>query len=160
MDFVQLHINYGDWESGTIQSRKNYETALKHNMPIVIMEPVKGGSLANLPDSVSDILRQVDPAVSQASYAIRFAASLDNIITVLSGMSTLEQMKDNLSYMEDFKPLSSDEIAIVEKVCKALESIPQIPCTTCGYCLKGCPQNIQIIDELKKADEMLAVSAE
>ncbi|SHI10230.1 hypothetical protein SAMN02745823_02424 [Sporobacter termitidis DSM 10068] len=144
MEFVQLQINYGDWESGGVQSRKCYETAMKHNKPVIIMEPIKGGSLANLPESVANILKDTDPAASQASWAIRFAASLPNVITVLSGMSTLEQMENNLSYMENFKPLSEKEKAVVEKARLALESIPRVPCTSCEYCVKGCPQGIRI----------------
>ena len=114
MEFVQLQINYADWENGSIQSRKCYETALKHNKPIVIMEPVKGGALANLPEQVGNIFKEADPSLPQASWAIRFAASLQNVITVLSGMSTLDQMKSNISYMENFKPLSAEEKAVVE----------------------------------------------
>ncbi|NLO49178.1 MAG: 4Fe-4S dicluster domain-containing protein [Clostridiales bacterium] len=144
MEFVQLQLNYGDWESGSVQSRKCYEVALKHNKPIIIMEPVKGGSLANLPDRVGNILKEADPKASQASWAIRFAASLDNVITVLSGMSTLEQMKDNLSYMENFKPLNAEEKTVVEKARQILMDIPQVPCTSCAYCVEGCPQGIHI----------------
>jgi predicted aldo/keto reductase-like oxidoreductase len=144
MEFVQLQINYGDWESSSVQSRKCYEVALKHNKPVIIMEPVKGGTLANLPDRVGNIFKEADPSLPQASWAIRFAASLPNVITVLSGMSTTEQMKSNLSYMESFKPLDAAEKAVVEKVRKALTDIPQVPCTSCAYCVKGCPQGIHI----------------
>ena len=144
MEFVQLQLNFGDWENGSVQSRKCYEVALKHDKPIIIMEPIKGGMLANLPESVAGILAEVDPNMSQASWSIRFAASLKNVITVLSGMSTIEQMKDNLSYMTDFKPLNTAEQQAVEKARLALEAIPRIPCTSCGYCLKGCPQGIHI----------------
>lgn len=144
MEFVQLQINYGDWESNSVQSRKCYEVAAKHNKPIVIMEPVKGGSLSNLPNSVASILEAANPSVSQASWAIRFAASLDNVITVLSGMSTLEQMKDNLSYMTDFKPLSTEELTVVEKAREMLAAIPRVPCTSCAYCVKDCPKGIHI----------------
>jgi predicted aldo/keto reductase-like oxidoreductase len=158
MEFVQLQINYGDWENGSIQSRKNYETAIKHNKPIIIMEPVKGGSLANLPDNVAGILKEADSSASQASWAIRFAASLDNIITVLSGMSTLEQMKDNLTYMEHFKPLSNEERTVVEKARLALEAIPRVPCTSCSYCSKGCPQGIHIPQVFDSVNRYLVYS--
>ena len=144
MEFVQLQLNYGDWESGSVQSRKCYEVALKHNKPIIIMEPVKGGLLANLPDSVSAILNEANPNASHASWAIRYAASLKNVITVLSGMSNVEQMSDNLSYMENFKPLDAAEKSAVEKARLALEAIPRVPCTSCEYCLKGCPKGIHI----------------
>jgi predicted aldo/keto reductase-like oxidoreductase len=144
MEFVQLQINYGDWENGTVQSRKCYETAMKWGKPVVIMEPVKGGSLASLPDSIGNIFKDADPTMSQASWAIRFAASLPNVITVLSGMSTLEQMENNLSYMEHFKPLSPDERKTVDKARLQLEATPRVPCTSCEYCVKGCPQGIKI----------------
>jgi predicted aldo/keto reductase-like oxidoreductase len=144
MEFVQLQINYADWESGSVESRKCYEVALKHNKPVIIMEPVKGGALANPAGIVRKIFEQANPKASLASWAIRFAASLDKVITVLSGMSTIEQMEDNLSYMEHFKPLSDEEKNVVQKAQEALDAIPSIPCTTCQYCVKGCPQNILI----------------
>lgn len=144
MEFVQLQINYADWESDSVQSRKCYEVACRHNKPVIIMEPVKGGALSSLPEGPARILREADPAMSQASWAIRFAASLDNVITVLSGMSNLEQMQDNLSYMENFKPLTAAERDAVEKARLALEAIPRIPCTACAYCVKDCPMGIHI----------------
>ena len=144
MDFVQLQINYADWDSDDVQSKKCYEVARKHNKPVIIMEPVKGGSLASLPDSVGDILKEANPSMSLSSWAVRYAASLHGIITVLSGMSNIEQMKDNISYMEDFKPLSDEEREVVEKARKALSLIPRIPCTDCKYCVKDCPQKISI----------------
>ena len=143
-EFVQLQINYADWESFEIQSRKVYETARKYDKPVIIMEPVKGGLLANPPESVSNILKEADPDASYASWAIRFAASLDGVITVLSGMSSTEQMKDNLSFMTDFARLSEDEQAVMTKARKAIEAIPIIPCTTCKYCEKVCPANVGI----------------
>ena len=144
MEFVQLQINYADWEEPTIESRKCYEVARKHGKPEIIMEPVKGGNLANPPKEVRDLFESVDPKASPASWAIRYAASLDGIITVLSGMSNLEQMEDNLSYMSQFKPLSEEEQKAVEKAREILDSIPTVPCTACAYCMKGCPQNIPI----------------
>lgn len=143
-EFVQLQINYADWESESVQSRKCYEVARKHGKPVIIMEPVKGGSLANLPDSVASVFKAADPNASLSSWAIRFAASLDGLITVLSGMSTLDQMKDNLSYMEHFKPLSDAERQVIADAQKAMDALPSIPCTGCQYCMKGCPQNINI----------------
>lgn len=144
MEFVQLQINYGDWESNSVESRKCYEVARKHQKPIIIMEPVKGGSLANLPESVAGIFRAANPDVSLSSWAIRFAASLDGLITVLSGMSSLEQMRDNLSFMKDFKPLDQSELAVIAQAREAFLKIPQIPCTDCRYCLEECPQGIVI----------------
>lgn len=144
MEFVQLQINYADWEDPTIESRKCYEVARKHGKPVIIMEPVKGGTLANPPKEVADVLKQANPTASPSSWAIRFAASLDGIITVLSGMSNLEQMEDNLSYMKAFKPLSEEERKVVEKAREIYNSFPKVPCTAYAYCMKGCPQNIAI----------------
>ena len=144
MEFVQFHLNYEDWESPTIQARQCYETALKHHKPIVVMEPVKGGLLANPMASVRKIFADANPKASPASWAIRFAASLDNIITVLSGMSTIDQVRDNVSFMENFQPLNQKELAVIEKARQALAEIPRIPCTACEYCVKGCPRNIPI----------------
>ena len=143
-EFVQLQINYADWESFEVQSRRVYETARKYDKPVIIMEPVKGGLLANPPESVANILKEADPDASYASWAIRFAASLDGVITVLSGMSSTQQMKDNLSFMTDFVRLSDDEQAVMTKARKAIEAIPIIPCTTCKYCEKVCPANVGI----------------
>ena len=143
-EFVQLQINYADWENPAIQSRGCYEVARKHGKPIVIMEPIKGGMLANPPDEVKAVFQKANPDVSLASWAIRFAASLDGVITVLSGMSTFEQMENNVSYMENFQRLSDSERATVEEARKVLASLPIIPCTTCNYCAKVCPQNIGI----------------
>jgi len=143
-EFVQLQINYADWENPAIQSRGVYEVARKHNKPVVIMEPVKGGMLANPPDAVADVFKKANPNASLASWAIRFAASLDGVITVLSGMSNLEQMENNTSYMENFKKLDESEKATVAEARRVLSEIPIIPCTTCNYCAKVCPQNIGI----------------
>lgn len=146
MEFVQLQINYADWESPSIQSRKCYEVARNHGKPVVIMEPVKGGMLATPPGSVAKLLRDADPKASCASWAIRFAASLPGLITVLSGMSNIEQMEDNLATMKDFRPLDAAERAVIDKARRELEAIPVIPCTSCRYCEKGCPQEIPIPD--------------
>lgn len=144
MEFVQFQLNYGDWEDPTIQARRCHEIALKHRKPIVVMEPLKGGLLANPPDPVKELLTSANPRASVASWGIRFAASLGNIITVLSGMSTLDQVRDNVSYMEDFKSLNRDEAAVVARAREELAAIPNIPCTNCQYCVEGCPQNILI----------------
>lgn len=144
MEFVQLQINYADWESDSIQSRKCYEVAMKHNKPVIVMEPVKGGSLANMPDSVTKHFKEAAPDMSSASWALRYAASLEGVITVLSGMSNIQQMEDNLTVMADFKPLTDEERVVIEEAKNALESIPRIPCTDCKYCMKGCPMNINI----------------
>lgn len=144
MEFVQLQINYADWEEPTIESRKCYEVARKHGKPVIIMEPVKGGNLAAPPQSVRELFEKVNPGASPSSWAIRYAASLEGIITVLSGMSNMQQMMDNLSYMEDFQPLNQKEQQTIVRAREILDSIPTVPCTACAYCMKGCPQNIAI----------------
>ena len=144
MEFVQLQINYADWENPAVQSRTCYEVARKHGKPVVIMEPVKGGMLANPPEPVEKILKEAEPESSAASWAIRFAAGLEGVITVLSGMSSLEQMKDNLSYMKDFDGLPDHEREVLKNAQEELAKIPLIPCTTCNYCAKVCPMNIGI----------------
>ncbi len=144
MEFVQLQINYADWENPAIQSRGCYEVARKYGKPVIIMEPVKGGMLANPPESIEKILKQADPKASNASWAIRFAADLEGVITVLSGMSNIEQMKDNLSYMKDFKGFDEKQKEVIHKAQEELKKIPLIPCTTCNYCAKVCPKQIEI----------------
>ncbi len=144
MEFVQLQINYGDWENPAVQSRTCYEVARKYGKPVVIMEPVKGGMLANPPKPVVDIFKAADPHASCASWAIRFAAELEGVITVLSGMSSIEQMEDNLSYMKDFTGLSEEQRKTLNEAREAMARIPLIPCTTCNYCAKVCPNHIGI----------------
>ncbi len=144
IEFVQLQINYADWEDPKVQSRAVYEVARAHNKPVIIMEPVKGGLLANPPECVTNVLKESAPEASAASWAIKFAANLDGVITVLSGMSNIAQMQDNLSYMKDFSHLSEKEIGVIERAREALAAIPRIPCTSCGYCQKVCPMNIGI----------------
>ncbi len=143
-EFVQLQINYADWENPAIQSKGVYEMARKYGKEVVIMEPVKGGTLADPPQVVKDVFDQSGENASYASWAIRFAANLEGVITVLSGMSNIEQMEDNLSYMKNFKGLSEKQLEVIEAARRALASIPLIPCTTCNYCAKVCPQNIGI----------------
>ena len=143
-EFVQLQINYADWDNPSVQSRACYEVARKHGKSIVVMEPVKGGALANPHQSVQDVFRAANPEMSVASWAIRFVASLDGILTVLSGMSSVQQMADNLSYMADFKKLTQDELETIHKAQEALKNIESIPCTACHYCTEGCPMQINI----------------
>ena len=143
-EFVQLQINYADWENPAVQSRACYEMARKYGKSVVIMEPVKGGMLANPPEPVADIFKAAEPNASYASWAIRFAADLEGVITVLSGMSSVEQMEDNLATMKGFTRLSDKEQATLVKAREALNKIPLIPCTTCNYCAKVCPNNIGI----------------
>ena len=143
-EFVQLQINYGDWENPAIKSRECYEMARKYNKPVIIMEPVKGGNLATPPESVAKILKDAEPNSSCASWAVRFAADLEGVITVLSGMSNLEQMRDNLSFMKTFKHLTPEQRRVIEAAREELARIPIIPCTTCNYCAKVCPKDIGI----------------
>lgn len=144
-EFVQLQINYVDWEDEQIQSRKCYEVARKYNKPIIIMEPVKGGSLANFPSPAADCLTALDPNASLASWAVRFAADLPGVLTVLSGMSTMEQVKDNLNTMKNIG-LTDDQRTAIFRAADALRTMPRIPCTECAYCVKGCPMDIPIPD--------------
>ena len=144
VDFVQLQINYADWEDHENQSRLCYECAMRHGKPVVVMEPVKGGLLANPPASVADVLRAADPGASCASWALRFAASLPGVLTVLSGMSDEAQMRDNLATFAHFRPLDEGERAVIEHARAELAKIDSVPCTTCRYCTKGCPQGINI----------------
>ena len=144
VDFVQLQLNYADWENPSVTSRGNYEVARKHGKSIVVMEPVKGGALANPPAEVKTLFRSYAPDASCASWAIRFAASLDGILTVLSGMSNVEQMRDNLSYMRDFQPLNEEEQRIIQQAQRIMGKSETVPCTACRYCAEGCPMQIPI----------------
>lgn len=152
VDFIQLQVNYADWDQENVWSRRNIEVAEAHGVPYTIMEPVKGGTLATPPRKVREIFdaatSQVGPDASYASWAVRFAASQPGVITVLSGMSTLAQVEDNVSYMAPgtFAPLDADELACVREAHHALDESEQIRCTACHYCCDGCPQGIPIPD--------------
>ena len=140
--YVQLQLNYADWEDDGVQARKNYEVCKKHGVPVVVMEPVKGGSLAALTPNVAKIFKDANPEASVASWAVRFAASLENVKVVLSGMSSFEQMKDNADFMSELKPLTADEYKIIERAVEELKKADTIPCTKCGYCVESCPMDI------------------
>ena len=146
VEIVQIQFNYIDYEDPSVQSRKCYEVCRKHNKPMIIMEPVKGGSLINLPVEAQKVYDELGNGLSNASYAIRFAAGPEGIRVVLSGMSNMEQMKDNVSFMKEFKPLSEEEMGAIAKVTAIYKGLDMIPCTACHYCVEQnhCPMNIKI----------------
>lgn len=145
IEVVQIQLNYIDYEDEGVDSKNVYEVCRKHNKPVLIMEPVKGGSLVNLPDEAKKVLDDLGGG-SYASYALRFAAGFEGVCAVLSGMSNMEQMSDNLSSMCDFKPLDEKEQQAVGKVCDIFRNQNLIPCTSCRYCVEGCPKKILIPD--------------
>lgn len=144
VDFVQLQINYLDWNNSVIESGKCYETARRHNKPIIVMEPVKGGILASIPDEALRLFQAYAPECSAPSWAIRYAASLDGVMMVLSGMSALSHVKDNTGFMENFTPLNEEEHRIIREVTGIIESNTAVLCTGCQYCTEVCPKNINI----------------
>jgi len=145
IEAVQIQFNYVDYEDAGIQSRLCYEVCRKHNKPVIVMEPVKGGNLVNLPEEAKKELDALEGG-SYASYAIRFAAGFEGMMMVLSGMSNMEQLRDNISYMKEFRPLSEKELEAVNKVRAIFGAQNLIPCTACRYCTDGCPKHIPIPD--------------
>lgn len=147
VDFVQIQLNYADWKNPLVQSGRLYEILRRRGIPVIVMEPVKGGTLAALPPAAAKILHNADPSASAASWALRFAASQEGVVTVLSGMSSEEQMADNLRTFRNFRPLTEEERAVLRKAAEELNGgVPQIGCTSCRYCCAGCPQVIAIPD--------------
>lgn len=146
MEYVQIQLNYLDWEDATVESRKCYEVATKHHKPVIVMEPIKGGSLVNIPDEAAKLFKDIRPELSIASWAIRFAASYDNVMMVLSGMSDEAQMADNISYMKNFEPLKESEMGAVFHAAEIIKNSITIPCTGCRYCIDDCPKKIAIPD--------------
>ena len=143
-EFVQLQINYFDWDNPKVESRRMYEIARKFDTPIIIMEPVKGGMLASEGSPTAGLLREAAPGVSMASWGFRFVSQLPGVFVTLSGMSALSQVADNVAIFKDMRLLSDDEKAILDKAVGIINSVPRIDCTGCGYCLEGCPSNIKI----------------
>ena len=144
LDFVQLQINYVDWEQPNVQSRRCLEVAQKYGKPVTVMEPCKGGTLVNLPQEAENLLRQARPQNSNASWALRFAASQEGVTRVLSGMNSLEQVVDNCATFQNFEPITAQDEAVIEKVRQIIEANTPIPCTGCAYCTHGCPKQIAI----------------
>lgn len=147
IEVVQIQLNYIDYEDTSVDSKRVYEVCEKYNKPVLVMEPVKGGSLVNLPEKADNILKSLGSG-SNASYAIRFAAGFPNVCCVLSGMSSIEQINDNTGYMKDFKPLDDNEMLAVKEVCSVFKEKNLIPCTACRYCIldNDCPKEIMIPD--------------
>ena len=146
IEVVQIQFNYVDYDDPAVQSRRLMEVCAKYGKPVIVMEPVKGGSLIRLPEKAQQIFDSVGNGLSNASYAIRFAAGFDQMAMTLSGMSDLSQLRDNLSYMTDFQPLNEQEQAAVKQVCEVFRGLDMIPCTACRYCTAGCPKQISIPD--------------
>lgn len=153
VEFVQLQLNYLDWEDTDVRAKECYEIAQKHGKKVIVMEPVRGGKLATLPSEADGLLKSIHPDLSDASWAIRFAATLSDVMVVLSGMSNIQQMEDNSSYMEDFKPLNKDESAALLKAKDLLKPYLSILCTSCHYCAPGCPKKIAIPEYFGLLDE-------
>jgi predicted aldo/keto reductase-like oxidoreductase len=154
MEFVQLQINYADWENANVQSRKCAEVCLRHGKPIIVMEPVRGGTLANPPAPVAEILREANPDASFASWAIRFALDAPGVAVVLSGMSTQEQMDENIRTWKAHTKLSDAELDVLKRAQAKLDSLLDNPCTSCHYCMKECPMELNIsgmMDSLNRA---------
>ena len=146
IEFVQIQLNYADWDNPLVQSGKLYEILSSRNIPIIVMEPCKGGRLANHDDECTEILKSVRPDKSIASWAFRFVGSLPGVTTILSGMTTQDQMEDNMNTFKNFEPLSDEEHAAVDKVIEAMFRVEQVGCTACRYCVDGCPMSISIPD--------------
>ncbi|MBP2653618.1 MAG: Fe-S oxidoreductase [Firmicutes bacterium] len=144
LDFVQLQINYIDWEQPNVQACRCLEIANKYNKPVIAMEPCKGGTLVNVPKEAEQLMKAYNAAASIASWALRFAASQQGVFCVLSGMNSIEQIEDNIALMSDFKTLNNEEYDIIEKVVKIINDNTAVQCTACEYCTHGCPKNIPI----------------
>lgn len=149
VEFVQIQLNYLDWENENVQSGRCYEICEKYDKPVIVMEPVKGGTLAKVPERAKQLMQEYNKDATPASWAVRYAASQKNVFMVLSGMSNMEQLLDNTSYMKDFIPLNQEEREILEKVTEIINSNVEVPCTGCQYCVEGCPKKIPIPKDRK-----------
>ena len=159
-EFVQLQINYLDWEDEKVQSSKCYEVAVKHHVDVVVMEPVKGGVLGQLPEKAAAPLRALHPDWSDARWALSFCLSLAGAVTILSGMSAPEHVEDNLHTFENYQPLGEAEQAALREAVAILHAMPSIPCTGCGYCVESCPQHIQIPAVFETATSVMRFGAQ
>ncbi len=160
MEFVQLQVNYIDWENAITQSRKCVETAWKHGLPVVIMEPVRGGTLATPPAPIAEVLRAANPDRSFPEWALRFAFGVPNLVTVLSGMSNLQQMEENLQTWRAYEPLSDDELATLRLAKQKLDELLDNPCTNCQYCMRVCPKDIRIAATMEAFNRVAMYSME
>ncbi len=154
VEFVQIQLNYADWTNPVVRSGQLYEILHERNIPMIIMEPVKGGSLASLKPELEEKFKAVRPEASIASWAFRFVASLPGVMTILSGMTHIDQMQDNISTFTNFEPLSEEERAVVDDVRSIMLNIPLIGCTSCRYCCDGCPMHISIPDVFRAVNTM------
>ncbi len=147
IEVVQIQLNYIDYENPAVDSKRVYEVCVKHNKPVIVMEPVKGGNLVNLPEDAEKILKDLKGG-SNASYALRYCAGFENVAMILSGMSNMAQMEDNISFMKDVKPLNDEETKAIQRVCDVFKTLDIIPCTSCRYCIEEntCPKGILIPD--------------
>ncbi|MBQ7503037.1 aldo/keto reductase [bacterium] len=159
VEYVQLQINYLDWENPLVQSRRCYEVCCRHGRPVIVMEPVKGGSLASLPAEAAGILRELNPELTPAGWALRFAASLPNVFMVLSGMNTLAQIKENVKTFDSLEPLSAKELEALKRAAAVVSRHIVIPCTSCHYCTDGCPAHICIPEYFALCNSIYNLSA-
>ncbi|MBO7719943.1 MAG: aldo/keto reductase [Methanosphaera sp.] len=143
-EFVQLQINYLDWDSSSIESKRCYEIACEYNKPVIVMEPVKGGALANLPQNAEELFKEYDADSENVSWALRFCNDLDNVFMILNGVSSIEQMKSSINIFKDIKPLNDEEHELISRVCDIVNDLTPIKCTECNYCIEHCPVNIPI----------------
>ena len=157
MDFIQLQINYLDWESQTIESKKCYEVAKKHDLKVIVMEPLKGGFLANIPEDANDLIKKFNPTLTPVELALRFVANLNNVFMVLCGVSSYKQMEENIEIFENMQPLSKEELDLIKQVSELINSKITVPCTKCNYCINECPANINIpyVFDLYNSEKLL-----